>query len=162
VKAQIDILFLVVVSVAVVIALFILYAIFQGGLKPQLQSVLGTGQNANTVNTILNSGSRSLDTLNNGLMFIYFAMATAIIIGAFLVQATPIFFIAGIFFVAIDILIATIMRNVFFTVMQTSFLAPYLNQYPYLVILVEGYPIITFIIAIIVLIVTFSPKGGNY
>ena len=98
----------------------------------------------------------------NGLLFIYFAMATAIIIGAFLVAATPIFFVAGIFFVAIDILIAAIMHNVFFTVLQTSFLAPYLNQYPFLVLLVEGYPVITFVIAIVVLIFTFSPKGGNY
>ena len=161
-KAQVDILFMTVIFIAVAISVLFIYAIYQGGIRPQLQQALGVGGNANTVNTILQNGSNALDATNNSLLFIYFAMATAIIIGAFLVNATPIFFIAGIFFVAIDVLIAAIMHNVFFDVLQTSFLATYLNQYPYLIILVESYPLITFLIAIIVLVATFAPKGGNY
>jgi len=162
VRAQVDVLFLIVIFCAVAMAMLVIYAVYQGGIKPNLQAGLATGGNANTVNSILNSGSSSLDSLNNSLVFIYFAMATAIVIGAFLVEALPIFFVAGIFLVAIDLLIATVMHNVFFNVMQTSFMAPYLNQYPYLILLVQGYPLITFIIAIIVLIFTFSPKGGQY
>ena len=164
-KGQVDILFLTVMFVGVCISMFVIYYVWQAGLKPQLQSAFVTGQpaaTANTENTILNAGSSSLDALNNSLLFIYFAMATAIIIGAFLVSATPIFFVAGIFFVAIDLLIAVIMHNVFFTVLQTSYFAPYLAQYPFLVLLVMGYPVITFVIALVVLVVTFSPKGGEY
>jgi hypothetical protein len=89
VRAQVDVLFLIVIFVAVCMAMLVVYAIYQGGIKPQLQAGLATGANANTVNSILNSGSSSLDSINNSLVFIYFAMATAIVIGAFLVEAVP-------------------------------------------------------------------------
>lgn len=155
-KMQVDVLFMTVMFVAVTLAVILIFFMFQGGIKPALQSALPA---SDTTNTILNNGSSALSTFNDGLLIVYFAFGVSVILGAFLVAASPIFFVIGIFLLAIDVLVAVIMHNMFFTIVQQSSLAPYAVSFGLPMLVIEYFPMITFVIALVVLAVTYAPKG---
>ncbi|MEM3416291.1 MAG: hypothetical protein QW719_03065 [Candidatus Micrarchaeaceae archaeon] len=157
-KAQVDVIFGIVLFFAVVITFVIVYYV-NGKLTAALKPVLNPTNSSNsTVAKVFSSSHSALTTYGDLLVFVYFAIGIAAIIAAFFVDTSPIFFILAIFVLAIQILIAAVVHNVFFDVVQQSSLISSVQSFPALIFIFEYFPEISFVIALLVVIALYA-KG---
>lgn len=155
-KAQADVMFLIVVALGVAISFIIIFYIY-GQLHTALAPALNPTNSSNTTVAHVFAGTgTALSGMGTLLVLVYFAIGIAAIIAAFFVEGMPIFYIVSIFALAIQILVAVIAHNVFFTIVQQQIFASTAAQFPLLLTIFEYYPELTLLISLGIVIALYS------
>ncbi len=159
-KAQTDVLFIIVmIFVIAIIGLFASYLWTQFEHSAPFIFNASVG-NSTVANTIGAAGTGSINTFNNAIILIFIFAAVASAISAAFVESNPLFFGVGIIIIIIEIVFSVMLHNIFFSIVQNSFLATTLLQYTYMLILFEYFPLFCFLIGLFILIFTYA-KGSN-
>lgn len=103
----------------------------------------------------------ALQLFNNIVVAIIFAIAFGSIISAIFVQSHPVFFVISIFTLIMEIILAVIFHNAYFTIIQNSAFGGVFLQFTTLNLFFQYLPEICFVIAVIVMIVTYGKGGGG-
>ena len=154
-KLQADAMFMMVIFFAVVVIfIFVFYVYSQ--LAPALQKQFNpTDNQSNIQGKIASSTNSAFINLGNILAFVFFGIGIAAIISAFFVDTSPVFFIVSMFILGIQIMIAVLLHNVFFTIVQQAVLLPIIAQFPLLATVFEYYPMFTFVMALGIVIALY-------
>ncbi len=157
-KLQADVLFGIVIVLALAISMTIIYYVYTQ-INSNLSPLLSTNQSAATINSISTNTSTGLSVFLVAVVIVYFAINIAAIISAFFVDAYPVFFVISMFMVAIEVLLAAIGHNVFFYIeQQLPTFATLVTTVPYLFYLFAYLPVITLILAFTLVIVLYSKR----
>lgn len=152
-KAQVDLFFLLAELFAVAIAagvlLYVLPQVFTGfKANPQIANVP-------TAVTGLNQGQKALNIIPNAIVVIFIMMAlTSVILSAF-VDTHPVFLLLIIIALPIEMFFSFILHDVFFQIVNSSFIGTGLASAPALLVLFQYLPVVTLFLAVIISIVTF-------
>ena len=155
-KAQADMIYwlaiVFAVSVAVVILLYIFTSIFTAfKLQPQIA-------NNPAAVTALNKGQTAINVVANALVIVYVVMAIASCILSFFVDSSPIFLVVIFIVLPIEILIAFIFHDIFFSIMNQSVFAATANGIPVLIQFMQWLPVLCLGFSAISAIVTFAKR----
>ena len=155
-RGQADILFLTVVMIALSISFIVIFFLY-GQIHTAIAPVLNPTNSSNTTVAKVFVGTQSaLTDMGMLLVLVYFAIGIAAIIAAFFVEAMPIFYVVSVFVLAIQIFVAAIMHNVFFTIVQQQIFATTASQFPLLLTIFQYYPELTLIISLGVIVALYS------
>ena len=152
-KAQADVIFLIVMLFVVIIALFAVDTIWSGFVSnPSFQAVY----NATSVgkHAIANT-TTSLGILNNGVVLLFLIGCIASIIAAAFTDSSPIFLVPALIILPIEILFAFIFHDAFFSIIGNSSFAGVATSYPVVITIFQYLPIVALVVAIIEIIVIF-------
>ena len=154
-KGQADAIFLTVIGAAIVIAFiisFYAYNQIEGALKP----VINPTNNSNTViGKIPIETHNAFNVLGTLLVLVYFAIGIAAVIAAFFVDSSPVFYVIAVFALAIQIMVAVIMHNVFFTIVQQQSFLSSASQFPMLLTLFQYYPELSFLLSLAIVVALY-------
>ena len=152
-KAQADIIYLIIILFVVVIALFavdnIWVAFKQNPTYQALSNATPTGQLA-TKNV-----TTSINIINNAVVILFIVGAIASIIAAAFADSSMVFVVPTLVILPLEILFAFVFHDVFFSMIQNSAFSSIAVSYPYIISLFQYLPIVSFVLAIIIIIMTF-------
>lgn len=155
-KAQADIVYFMGTAFGAAIAIVLLIYVFGqlfGGLKanPQVAAV------PQAVNA-LNSGAQAQTVMANALVIVYIFVMIGSILLSFFVDSSPIFLI--VIFVALpaEMLLAFVLHDAFFQIMQSSFLSGTIVTFPILTTFFSFLPVIVLALCVITSIITFTKR----
>lgn len=152
-KSQADILYLIAMLFVIVIAIFAVDIIFNGfKTNPTSQQLFNATPQGKLA---LKNTTTSINYLNNAVVILFFIAAIASIVAATFADSHPIFLVPTFVVLPIEIFFAFIFHDAFFAIVQNSSFAATAATYPTILTLFQYLPIATFVIAIIVIVVTF-------
>ena len=156
IKAQVDIIFLIVAFLAITISFVIIFFTY-GQIHAAMAPALNPTNNTNTtVAHIFTNTNTALTGIGTLLVLVYFGIGLAAIISAFFVEGIPIFYIVSMFALIIQILVAVIAHNIFFTIVQQNIFSSTAAKFTYLLTIFEYYPELSLIISLGILIALYS------
>lgn len=157
-RAQIDIVFIIAVAgFAIALALIVILWISGAILNsPQLQSVIQATPQGNTA---YQGATTGISIVGNSYVFLFFGLGFAAVISAFFVGASFIFVVPAIIILIPEMFLTFLFHDIFFAFVQSSTaIASTVSAYPSIIYLFQAYPLVCFILALIVMSVTFM-KG---
>ncbi len=153
-KAQVDVIFLIVIAFALIIALFTVDIVWNGltsnSAFQALTNATPTGKLA------VKSTTNAISLLNNSIIVLFFFGAFVSIISAAFTDASPVFVLPAIIVLPIEIIFSFIFHDIFLQVISNSSFAAVAAQYNYIVIFMQYLPVISFIVSIIIIMFTFT------
>ena len=152
-KGQLDIIYLMAMMFAVVIAIAAGTYIF-GKLYTSLDANSQFNTCAQCVYA-LSQGQSAQNNVANAIVILFLLAAFASVILAAFVDSHPIFLIVIIIVLPVEILISFIFHDAFFQIANQSFIGTQLANYPTISLLFQYLPVICMVLAIILAIVTF-------
>jgi hypothetical protein len=157
VKAQADIIVGIVYFFVFILVLWIFTLIFQTSLfgNPQVTNSLNPGHNAN-VTGVFAGTSGFFTGINTIAAFLYIFIAIGAVVAAAFTESHPVFAVMGILLLPVELVFSFGFHDAFFSVIANSAFSPLVAQYPFVVTTFTYLPIITLVMAILVLIATFA------
>ncbi len=153
-KAQADLIFLIGMLFAIVIAVFVVDNIWiQFKTNPTSQQIFNATPQGRLAET---NATTSINIINNAIVMIFIVAALASIIAAAFTSSSPIFIIPALIVLPVEVLFAFIFHDAFFTIIQNSVFSGIATTYPTIITLFQYLPIISFVLAIVMIIVTFT------
>ncbi|MGC8940979.1 MAG: hypothetical protein ACP5JY_03010, partial [Candidatus Nanoarchaeia archaeon] len=155
-KAQADVIFLIAVFLGLAVAFVILMYVYSS-ITSALNPMINPHNQSKTITTTFSKTNNALDVYGYGLAFIYFAIGIAAIVGAFFVDTNPLFFVAFMFALLIEIMLAAIGHNVFFAIANAiPGVSATAEAVPVIFYIFAYYPMFTFIIALAIAIMLYA------
>lgn len=105
---------------------------------------------------IIQETENTMSVIDEGMVFFVFGLLTVTMIGAFLIDTYPVFFVASLIVTIVVIFASGILVNSFFEVAQTADFLAVSNTLPYTLLLLENLPAILFVYSIMISIVIYS------
>ena len=153
-KAQIDMVSLIAMLFIVAIAFFATVQIWNGlNTSPTFQHLTNSTPQGRVAVKNVNT---SLGIFADAIVMAFIVGAIASVIAAGLTTASPIFAALSFIILPIEVLFAFIFHDAFFSIMQSSFFAGLVTTYPIVFTLFQYLPITAFILALLMIIVTFA------
>ena len=152
-RAQVDLVYLLVSLFVVVIALFAADKIWTGLTSSapfqNLTNATSQGQLA------VKQTQTSINIRNDAVVFIYiFAAVASMVAGAF-TDSAAVFAVVGVIVLPIELLFSFVFHDAFFEITSNSFLSGIVAAYPATMTLFQYLPLITFSLGLVMLIVVF-------
>lgn len=152
-KGQADPIYLIAMLFIVAIALFAVDSIWNAfktnPTSAQLFNATPQGQIA------VRSATTGINILNNAVVLLYVIGAIASIIAAAFADSSPVFIVPALIILPLEVLFSFIFHDMFFEVIQNSFLSGVASGFPLILQLFEYLPIISFGFAVVLIVVTF-------
>lgn len=151
------IVMITIVFIIIVVACFYVYSVMQPALNQTL---------ANNVSTqVLAQGETSLLGFDKMLVLVFGGLVFASLIGAFLIDTHPVFFIVSIILLIVFIFISIILGEATNTMLSSGFNSSY-NQFPIMRFYISRLPLISLLVGALIMIVLFAKltwaSGGGY
>lgn len=158
-KGQVDLIFGMSMFFVVIIAMIIVSYVFLNGIFGNANFQQSVTAVSPTANTIVTHATTFFNGVDNFVALLYFIFGLAAIIAAAFSDSHLIVAVVVIMLLPIELTMALIYHDAFFSIIQGSIFAGFVSTIPSILVVFQYYPLITFIMAIILLITTFS-KGG--
>ncbi len=152
-KAQVDVIYLVVMLFAVTVSLLVVDQVWSG--LTSNSAFISLKNSTPQGHLAVKSVNTSLNIFNNAIVLLFVMGAIVAIISAAFTDSSPVFLIPSIVVLPIEILFAFIFHDMFFSILQNSAFGSVAASYPYIVTLFQYLPVVSFVIAIIVIVATF-------
>ena len=153
-KAQVDVIFLIVIAFVLIISLFVVDIVWSNltsnSAFQALTNATPTGRLA------VSSTNNSISILNNSIIILFFFGAFVSIISAAFTDASPVFLLPAIIVLPIEIIFSFIFHDIFLQIITNSSFAAIAAQYSYIVLFMQYLPVISFIVSILIIIFTFT------
>lgn len=154
-----DVLFIMAILFATLVALVILYYIW-GQVSPELtasiDSALPAGETSFNVTALNANIGTGILMFNPLVAFFLVGLIVFVVIAAFQIGSHPVFFFLSIFILAIFILVAVVFSNTYQSIIETDELAASSAEFTVSNLIMEYLPYIMLIITILVMIVLFA------
>lgn len=140
------------VGIAVLLLIYVFSQLFAGfEANPQVSSVPSAVK-------ALQSAQSAQTVIGNALVVIYIFIALGSILLSFFVDSSPIFIILIIVALPGEMLMAFILHDAFFQIIQSSFLQSTAASFPELILFMQFLPMICLAMAIVIGIMTFTKR----
>lgn len=152
-----DILFIIVIMLITSIITIAMFT-FLSVVNDRLQDIDSVPQEAK------DSFQASVDTwlfFDWVLILMVGGMMVVVIVGASQINAHPIFFVGGLIFLIVLVMVSAQFTNMFMAFVENTTIAPYANQFAYTVQFHQNLPLIALMYAIVVFVVMYSFGGRN-
>ena len=158
-RLQVDNLFGMTIFFAIALVMFLLTYVFVNSILQAPSFQKSVAMNNPTSNAIVTHGIQTFTSINTILAFLYIFIGIASVIAAAFTDTSPVFAVVAIVLLPIEIYVAFVYHDAFFNIIQnSSVFGGIANQYPAILTIFQYYPLITLIISILLIIVTFG-KG---
>ena len=103
----------------------------------------------------ITKGQTALNIIPNAIVIIFIMMClTSVILSAF-TDTHPVFLVLVIISMPVEIFFSFILHDVFFQIVQTSFIGTALVQFPSIIAIMQYLPVVTLIVSVLIAVVTF-------
>ena len=131
--------------------LILISSLINSSFQTQAASVMNT--------SIMDYSGTAINMFDFGLVFIFVCLGLASFVGAFFIDAHPIFFIVCVVLMIVTVLVGAVLSNVFNQFITTSgAIGTQANSFPLMVNLMANLPIVLFFMGLIIMIAWLS-KG---
>lgn len=155
-KGSIDIMTGIAFFTILIISVWVLTVIFQDGVFAQSGLFNHAVQQSPQAANVVSNANKFFTGLNTVIAFAYIFFAIGAVIAAAFTESNPVFAAIGIIILPIELVLSFGFHDAFFTIIQTSAFGALAVQYPFVTLTFEYLPVITFIMWVIVTIVTFA------
>jgi len=147
----------------IMISAFAIFLLIVGYIVPQittpLKNQIGISENIN--NSISTSANIAKHTLPTIWLFLFAGLLLGLFITAYFINTHPIFVPFFIIFLVGAIIVAVPLSNAYEALSANATLSSTATEQSAIGFIITKLPLVTFIIGLIIMIVTFAKSGGN-
>jgi len=126
------------------------------------QNVTDSGQMEGEALAILQNTNVYMTSFDSISVFVTFGLILAVILGAFMIDTHPAFFIVTVFLLLIYMVIVPQFSNVFLAFAENEQVISTANQFPYMIYMWQHMPLIILISVVVISIVIYGKvRGGS-
>ena len=153
-KGQVDMIYLIVMTFIVALSLFVVDQVWTGLTSNSAFTSLTNSTHIGQV--AVKNTDTSLHIFNNALVLLFVVAAIASIISAAFTDSSPIFIVPALIILPPEIFFAFVSHDVFFSIIQNSSFGATASVWGASIVSLFTYlPVVSFVIAIVVIVVTF-------
>jgi len=155
---------LIIVLVVIIFVMAVFSLIFSNVFKSILDELEGSGEfPAASVTTMNFVEDKTIPFLDYAIFFTFIAIIIGLIISSIYIDTHPALAVVFIIMTVVAILLAGLFANILTEVGETSELATTYNSFVYTKLLITHFPLMVFVVALIVGIVLYGKsRGGGY
>lgn len=151
------IIMIIIIFIITVVASFFAFSI----MKPELETTL----NNNVSDHVLEKGSDSLLGFDRMVILVFGGLVLSSLIGAFLIDTHPIFFVVSLILLVIFIFLSVLIGESTNTLLSSGFNSSY-NQFPIMKFYISRLPLISLVVGALISVVLFAKltwsSGGGF
>ena len=156
VKGQVDIIFIMVTIFSITMAIFVMDIVWNGlSTSPAWQTYFGSNvPNSQEANVVTNTSS-AISIINNAIVVLFIMMALVSIVAAAFTESSPLFALLGIIILPVELVFAFIFHDIYFEIIQNSFMGGIANAYPFVTTMFQYFPAAAFVLWFLLTLVIF-------
>jgi len=149
-----------IITVLVVVLTLAVSAILGGFILSKFQST-GVFNSSPQAQQIINQNANVFPSLFDSIIgFSIIGLSLVVILSAFYIQSQPAFFVGGVIFLIILVVLSSFLGNAYYKFASSTVLNSYANNFPITYWLFENLPLISLVIGIILAVVMYGKTSS--